>query len=54
MTNKTAKTFDKIKLIDEKVEKLGETMIKNLAQSSNKLIKELGDLKVAMDNLDTI
>jgi len=54
MINKSTEAFDKkIKLTDDKVEQLGETMITNLAKSSNKLTKELGDLKVALDDLDT-
>ena len=54
MINKTTEAFDnKIKLNDDKVERLGETMIKNVAESFNKCIKELDDLEVALDDFDT-
>jgi len=53
MINITTEAFGKkIKLIDDKVEKLCETMIKNLSESSKKLTKELGNLKAALVDSD--
>jgi len=51
MMKQTTEAFGKkIKITDDVVEKLGQTMKKNLGESSEKLAKDLGDPKVALDD----